>query len=319
MTRRRLVISGLLVASLMVRVSAQADAPMVLTAIDRAVVTVGDPVSLVVAVSHAADARVEWPDPFELDPFELVDMRRLAPVPEGNQVRSSAELTLTAFELGELTLPSFEVEVVNAAGDTVTLSTDASVVTIETVGRDEGGDIRDIKGPLAIPFSAVTLLPWLAGLAGLGAAGYMLFRRYRSRTRPGVPVPVVPPRPAQEIAYESLGALEASGLLELGEVKTYHIRLSDIMRVYVDGRFGVEAMEMITGEVLNGLRRVHLPSSVIADFRKLLDRCDLVKFAKARPDVAACRDLVPVGRRIVDVTKPADPILAEAPSEARVA
>ena len=307
--------AGLLVASLMARVSAQTDEPVVLTAIDPAVVTVGDPVSLVVTVSHAADAGVVWPDPFELDPFELVDMRLLAPVAEGNQMRSSAELTLTAFELGELTVPAFEVEVIDAAGDTIRLSTDAAVVTVESVGRDDGGDIRDIKGPIAIPFSVVTLLPWLAGLALLGAAAYWLYRRYRRRERPDVPVPVVPPRPAHEIAYESLDALESSGLLELGEVKTYHIRVSDIMRVYIEGRFGVEAMEMTTGEVLDELRRTGATAGVVVDFRRLLDRCDLVKFAKFRPDVPACTDLVPLSRRLVRATIRADPVPADVPAE----
>ena len=314
-----LLAAGLLVASLAAHVSAQTDPPRLLTALEPAVITVGEPVSLVVTVSHAADARVVWPDPFELDPFELVDMRRLEPVLEGNRVRSSAELTLTAFELGELTLPAFEIEVVDAAGDSVRLATDVAVVRVDSVGRDEGGDIRDIKGPLAIPFSVVTLLPWLAGLAVVGAAAYWLYRRYRRRQRPAGPAPVVPTRPAHEIAYESLDALEASGLLERGEVKTYHIRASDIMRVYLAGRFGVEAMEMTTGEVLSGLRRAGAASGVVADFRQLLDRCDLVKFAKFRPDVPACRDLVPLGRRLVEVTTPADPVPAVAPAEVQVA
>ena len=48
------------------------------------------------------------------------------------------------------------------------------------------------------------------------------------------------------MSLESLNALETSGLLELGELKTYHIRVSDIMRVYAEDRFGVEAMEMTT-------------------------------------------------------------------------
>ena len=309
------VAASLLAVSLVAHVGAQADEPVVLTAIDPAVVTVGDPVSLVVTVSHAADARVVWPDPFEIDPFELVDLRLIAPVPEGNRVQSSAELTLTAFELGELRVPGFVVEVVDTAGDTVTLSTDAAMVTVESVGRDEGGDIRDIKGPIAIPFSVVTLLPWLAGLAMLGGAAYWLYRRYRHRKRPRVPVPVVPPRPAHEIAYEALDALETSGLLELGEVKTYHIRVSDIMRVYVEGRFGVEAMEMTTGEVLNGLRLRGATSGVVADFRQLLDRCDLVKFAKFRPDAATCTELVPLSRRMVGATTRADPVQAETPAK----
>ena len=191
-----------------------------------------------VTVNHAADARLVWPDPLHLDPFELVDMRLLEPVPEGNRVQSSAELTLTAFELGELTVPAFEVEVVDAAGATVRLTTNAAVIHVETVGRDEGGDIRDIKGPLTIPFGVVTLLPWLGGLVVLAAASYWLYQRYRRRHQPTASMPVVPPRPAHEIAYEALDALAASRLLELGEVKTYHIRVSDIVRVYVEGRFG---------------------------------------------------------------------------------
>ena len=304
-----------LVVSLVTHLSAQADAPVVLTAVAPVVVTVGDPVTLVVTVHHDVGARVVWPDPFALDPFELVDIRLLAPVPDGNQVRSSAELTLTAFELGELRVPGVEVEVVDAAGDTVRVSTEATVVTVESVGRDDGGDIRDIKGPLAIPFSAVTLLPWLAGLALLGAAVYWLYRRYRQRERPDVPVPVVPPRPAHEVAYESLDALEASRLLELGEVKTYHIRVSDIMRVYIEARFGVEAMEMTTGEVLDALRRMSATSGVVADVRRLLDRCDLVKFAKFRPEVPACTDLMPLSRGLVRATTRPDPVSAEAQAE----
>ena len=317
-TSRRLVGAGLLIVSLVAHVRAQTDPPGLITVLDPAVITVGDPVRLVVTVSHAADARVVWPDLFELDPFELVDIRLLEPVP-GTRVRSSAELTLTAFELGDLTLPAFEVEVVDAAGDTVRLATDAAVVRVESVGRDEGGDIRDIKGPLAIAFSVVTLLPWLAGLAGLAILGVAAYRVYRRRQPPEVRAPVVPFRPAHEIALESLDALEASGLLELGEVKTYHIRVSDIMRVYAEGRFGVEAMEMTTGGVLDGLRRTGALSEVVADFRQLLDRCDLVKFAKFRPDVPACRGLVQLGRRLVDVTTPADPVPVEAPAEAHVA
>jgi len=318
MVYRRLVVAGLLVASGVVHMAAQLEPPDVQTTFEPPVINVGDPVRLLVTVNHAAEALVAWPDLITLGPFELRDMRLLEPVSDGDRVRSSAELTVTAFQLGELTLPAFEIEVTGTAGDAVMLSTDVLVVTVESVGRDAGGDIRDIRGPLAIPFSVMTLLPWLAGLAGLAAAAYWILQRSRRRARSDVSAPVVPPRLAHTVAYESLNALEASGLLELGEVKTYHIRVSDIMRVYVEGRFEVEAMEMTTGEVLDGLRWAGVASGAVADFRQLLERSDLVKFAKFRPDVPGCRDLVPLGRRLVDVTRPADPILVEAPAEASV-
>ena len=47
----------------------------------------------------------------------------------------------TAFQLGKLELPSFDVAVED--GERLLLPTDGWTVTVETVGLDEGGDIRD--------------------------------------------------------------------------------------------------------------------------------------------------------------------------------
>ena len=214
----------------------------VLTTIDPPAITIGDPVRVVVTVTHAPGltgrlARTRS-RPSRSSSSTCACSKGW---PRGTTMQSSAELTLTAFELGDLTLPAFEVEVVDAAGDAVTLSTDAVSVTVQSVGRDESNEIRDIKGPLAIPFSFVSVLPWLAGVTGLGAIAYWLY--------PAVPGPrAAGARGARRAASAGTRArptshcraLETSELLELGEVKTYHIRVSDILRVYVDGRFAVE-------------------------------------------------------------------------------
>ena len=285
----------------------QAVEPAVETTVSAASAAVGDPITVVVTVRHAPDAEVRWPDPIDAAPFEVLE----PPVPQsaaGDGVAESRlELRVAAFELGELSFPPLDVEVVDAAGEATSLATGAVGVTIESVGRDEGGDIRDIKGPLAIPFAVVTLLPWIAALLVVAAAAAWIYRRYRRRTRPETPVPALPPRPAREVALEALAALEAAGLLERGEIKSYHIRLSDILRVYVEGRFGVDAMEMTTGEVLDSLRRADAGGGVVADVRQLLDRCDLVKFAKLRPAIPDCRELAPRARRVVEVTTPVEP------------
>ena len=285
--------------------------PTAETTVSAATAAVGDPVTVVVTVRHAPDATVRWPDPIDAGPFEVLD----PPIPQSTAVdggtESRLELRIAAFELGELSLPSLDLEVVDAAGGVTTLATGTVTVALESVGRDEGGDIRDIKGPLAIPFEAATLLPWIAALAALAAAAAWIYRRYRRRTRPEAPRPARPPRPAHIVALEALDALEAAGMPERGEIKTYHVRLSDILRVYLEGRFGVDAMEMTTGEVLDGLRGTDTDRAVVADVRHLLDRCDLVKFAKLRPAIPECRGLAPLARRVVDVTTIAGPAAAE--------
>lgn len=287
----------------------QAIAPTVETTVSAAAAAVGDPITVIVTARHAPDAEVRWPDPVEAAPFELLDppVAQSAAAAADGIVESRLELRVAAFELGELAFPPLDVEVVDAAGEVTALATEAAPVVIESVGRDEGGDIRDIKGPLAIPFAVVTLLPWIAAVLALAAAGAWLYRRYRRRSRPEALMPTLPPRPAHEVAREALDALEAAGLLERGEIKTYHIRLSDIVRVYVEGRFRVDAMEMTTGEVLDGLHRTDADREAVADVRRVLDRCDLVKFAKLRPAIPECRELLPLARRVVEVTAPVEP------------
>ncbi|MEE2637240.1 MAG: hypothetical protein VYE68_08430 [Acidobacteriota bacterium] len=248
------VIVWLVIAQL-TRASAQSEPPTLTVTLAPTVVTVGDPITVVLAVDHASDTTVVWPDPVTIDPLELVDTRLPPSTPNGERLQSTLELVVTAFELGELSIPAFSIQVVDREGDRVDLTAETPGVTIASVGRDDEDEIRDIKDPLTIPFDVLTLWPWIVGLVVLGVIGYQLYRRRGHREQPETPVPITPPRPAHVLAHEALDALEASGLLERGEVKTYHIRVSDIMRVYVEGRFGVDAMEMTTPEVLSEISR----------------------------------------------------------------
>jgi hypothetical protein len=123
---------------------------------------------------------------------------------------------------------------------------------------------------------------------------------------------VVIPRFPDEDAYEALDRLQASDLVERGEVKEYHILASEIIRTYVEGRYGVYALEMTTGEVIEGLRGTGVPEGAVQTFDPFASRCDLVKFAKLRPAPGACRDSLEAARAFVDQTRPHDEVLAPA-------
>ena len=281
----------------------QTGAPAVSSMLEPAQIAVGDRARLVIEVEHAAAASVVWPEPQSLGPFEVLERRVDEPRVEGDRGVSSAELVLTAFELGDLEVPPVELEVVDADGEVVALATESAPVTVASVGLDEGGDIRAIRGPLDIPLNVLTLLPWLVGAALLAGIAYRLWRRSRRRKPDSILAPPEPPRPAHEIAYEAFRTLEADRLPDRGEIKTFHIRASDILRGYVEGRFGVDALEMTTREVLDGLRAHDVEEAVLGDFRQLLERCDLVKFAKDRPALERCRKVIPMGRSLVDRTR----------------
>lgn len=275
------------------------------TRVDTTLVTVGDRLSLEVAVEHPTDAVVSWPDSLDLGAFEVLEAR-VSPVRSRDGVSlSAATYVVTAFELGELELPTFEVVVLHPDGREEVLETDAYGVEVISVGVDESGDIREIRGPLAIPVGLMRLVSLIALLILVGAAAYALIRRRRSDDQTAEARPAPPARPAHEVALEELERLESSRLLAEGKVKEFHIRVSEIIRRYVEARFRVPALEMTTWEVLGGLHAAGVDSDLRDDLRRFLDQCDLVKFAKAKPGQEESRAVLELGRGLVRRSAPA--------------
>ena len=281
----------------------RAQAPRIFTELDTALVSLGDRMVLTVRVEHDPTAIVVWPDSLALGSVEVLGAELASPASEGGRSITSASFTLAAFELGDLEIPSFDIQVEMPDGSSNTLSTDRYGITVQSVGLDEGGDIRAIRGPLGLPLSVIYVLPWILLLVLLGALGYWVWVK-RGRSEPSPRRSVEIPRFPHEDAYGALDRLEASDLLERGEIKEYHILASEIIRTYVEGRFGVYALEMTTGEVVERLRSSDLPEDAVEAFGAFASRCDLVKFAKLRPTPVASRKILEAARAFVDQTKP---------------
>ena len=277
--------------------------PSLRVAVDTTTTTVGGRLHLTVAVEHAPDATVQWPDSLDLAPFEVLGAAVSPTTVADGRATTTAVLTLAAFELGELEIPSFTVDVTSPGGATE-LVTDPFGIAVVSVGLDEGQDIRDIRGPLSIPRSMLVIGLWILALALAAAGGWWLARRARQPTIDDGPVAEGPPRPAHEIAYEQLDWLETSGLLGQGRIKEYYIEVSDIMRRYLEGRYAIRALEMTSREVLEQLEAAGVSWDVHDRFTAFLEHCDLVKFAKHRPSSTACALIVPDARALVDATLP---------------
>ncbi|MDX1393042.1 MAG: hypothetical protein R3195_01580 [Gemmatimonadota bacterium] len=299
-------------------------APRASLELDGTEIRVGDRLDGTIVVEHAAGQTVVWPDSLDIGPFEVLSFSAGPPRRDGDRAVSTATLTVTAFELGELDLPPIELTLRDTGGEETTVSTDPFAVGVVSVGLDEGADIRDVKGPRGIARDWLALWPWALLAAILGALAWRALSR-RGRGGRQVEVREVQVRAPGEIALEELDRLEAGPLLERGEVKEFHIEISAIVRTYIERRFGVEALEMTTGELLDALERpvdrdrgVGRPPDAVPDalrdeLRVFLVRCDLVKFAKRRPSADESRELFPSARRFVRGTAPGVPRPAAAP------
>ena len=60
----------------------------------------------------------------------------------------------------------------------------------------------------------------------------------------------IPIRPAHEIALEELNKLDAEKIWQQGNFKSYHTSLTDIIRMFIEHRWQVNAMELTTDEIL---------------------------------------------------------------------
>jgi hypothetical protein len=68
-----------------------------------------------------------------------------------------------------------------------------------------------------------------------------------------------------------------------GKIKDYHSGISDILRVYIEERYSINAPEMTTDEIMYAMRRTVVPENLKEKLRQILVLADLVKFAKENP------------------------------------
>lgn len=157
--------------------------------------------------------------------------------------------------------------------------------------------IRGPKGVVSLPPSRKYLL-YLALAAALVVAATLLILRHRRRKEKELSL-----IPAHELAYEQLRRLEEEKLIEGGQVKEFYVRISDILRHYIENRFRLRAPERTTEEFLlelsgsNELDNKH--KELLRDF---LRQCDLVKFARYRPETKEVRGAFAAARRFIEET-----------------
>ena len=110
--------------------------------------------------------------------------------------------------------------------------------------------------------------------------------------------------PSDITALRQLNKLEKEKIWQAGNVKEYHSQLSEIIRRYTENRFEFIALEMTTYEIIEELKStVNINDEELKDFRILLQRADLAKFAKSKPVDSENIESMSIAKRFVSSTK----------------
>lgn len=119
-------------------------------------------------------------------------------------------------------------------------------------------------------------------------------------------LPQKKPEPPYDVAISKLEKLREEQLCEIGLQKEYYTRLTDILREYLEHRFGINAMEMTSTQIRRSLNQ---PGKEIMSkelVEQVLEIADFVKFAKAQPLGDDNVKAFEAARQFVEDTKPVE-------------
>ena len=303
--------------------AADAAAPLTVTlAAPPGEITVGDPVPLKLTVAHPAGAVCTAPDAgalkatgpaakdLSVEQIAQMESAPAAGVPAAGTPASETAwiIRVRPFSPGDLSIESLTVSC-QAPGAAAPASgaSQPLALRVASVLKDPGEEASDIKGPWHLPRSWWLALGLLAGALAVVSILFALWRRRRRRPPAPVAAPAIVEPPAEHPyhrAMRELGKLLASTLLAQGRVKEFHVLLSEIVKRFLAGVHGFDALDRTTEEVLVELllRGVSHPQAERA--RLFLQDCDLVKFAKHHPDASGIDATVAAARALIESGRP---------------
>jgi len=195
-------------------------------------------------------------------------------------------LTITSFDSGFLVIPPITIRY-RIPGDTALYAaeTGAELLEVKTIAVNLESEIRDIKDPMAAPFTFREALPYLLVFMGilLLALGAIYLWRKRKKAEPVFTAPLRPRIPAHQVALDALESLRLKKLWQNGHVKAYHTELTDIVREYLSAKFNIHAHEFTSEEIMAAFGKTHINGQAMEKLRQILNLADMVKFAKFQP------------------------------------
>lgn len=305
----------LLAAALLLGVGDAVSAPTVRAKLDSANLLMGKMTTLQLSVSQPKGVKGSFPllskmredgiIPLCGDSVELRAPSRIDTVESSGSIDIVYQIPLQAFDSGYYRLPEF---VYVSGGDSVrSNSVSFKVYPVQAKADTPINDYAGVAKPDG--WSPLDYLPdwvidfWWLLIIILAAIGVSLYamRKYR---RQGYIIPKKPEPTPYEVAVSGLAKLKEKKLWEQGMEKEYFTELTEILRTYLYRRFGINAMEMTSREILDSLSKNPELKDKRQYFRQILDMADFVKFAKVRPlpddNVLAFDN----ARRFVEETKP---------------
>lgn len=171
-----------------------------------------------------------------------------------------------------------------------TIASNQPVLKVFPVAIDSLETIHDYADVADIDRSFIDYLPdfvvdyglWILVAIVVIALGAYIFYIVTRKKNPFA-IAAAKPVPPYEKAVQELNQLRSEKLCEQGREREFYTRLTDILRIYLQGRFGINAMEMTSTQIRHSLQSNETTRLSKKNMEQVLETADFVKFAKVRP------------------------------------
>jgi len=288
--------------------------------LDTQLILIGDQINMTIEMRSDASDRITFPNlgdtlatNVEIVTREIPDTGYLND--NKNQRIIRQKLTLTSFDTGV-----YKIKPIAGTINGDSAFTQPFMIGVYTFPIDSTNAITDIKGNITVPltFSDYVGAYWhyAAAIWGFWIIVFLIwyyFSRIKKKTKEEVIS--APTIPAHDLAMQRLLYLEDKKLWQNGKFKDYHVRLSEIVREYLENRYNILALEQTTEEILGDLKPVRIDKEIRENLNDLLQLMDLVKFAKMQPLDSENLAVMNWSKQLIDKTKQIESEKAKEDSE----
>ena len=244
------------------------------------------------SISNTISTTDVWPtyDEFLVEGVEIIEEGKL----DTSKNLISQNFIITAWDSGSYYIPPISFSAKS--------KTEGLLLTVQTIILEEGAELKDIKQPMEAPIGWSDIWPWLLGFIVLALVIFLL-KKYVFNKKEEVKIEIKEVIiPADITALQQLTKLDKEQLWQAGSVKEYHTELSEIIRRYTENRFNFIALELATDEIISELKS-KVNNEQLASITILLQRADLAKFAKSKPDEDENKESMQLAKHFVGQTK----------------
>jgi hypothetical protein len=229
--------------------------------------------------------------------FEVTQIRKYEPIEESGFQTLRYDYGLTTFTLDTFVIAGPKMAYLSGRDTTMAQGLSRTVIvaaTIDSTVKDIRPEKSFIKSEVNWWLLAFYIVGGIFLVVALFFIGRRLYRKYKIRKlqKPVDEEPTMKRSP-EELALERLERLKDQQLIENDAVKEFHSEVSNIIRMYLEQKFLVQAMESTTAELIYEFRKLNkAEENYMILLRRFLEVCDLVKFAKYQPSSRECYDIL---------------------------